>query len=730
MPCLKFFDILYPSSDKTWSDDIREALKSFSSNGNPQKRGNLDTGSVSDYPPNGMISYFLDTGPLVLWMHLIRKSKSIPTILPRHLPPPLQPMGELVTYEINRLEGADCFTVLAGMKWHELIMILNTFSTKNETTTLIGRINEFLWGIKSHQSAASTINLDQSNHTDIPTFILPYGFRGQGKPVLIPNEIISSMSVHVRFLFNHLLMISLFSEPQNINNISPQIIESFCRLILHREMDIQNLSKFIDKNFLSRGISLLPSNQTNGQSSPGNKIAEKRLFYTMLDILINRCSYYLTPEITVNLWFSITANLSVHSDLPLQIQFQIDSALLQLSRFFQKPDQILYGLSMHTMPPKTIRQQQYHQRLTGESEEVNKHDIITLIQLYKAYEMEEVMSWKTFITDKVKLLQQRLSGNTNPSVLLPAVRFTQLQIKEIPESLLSNLNGLISCVASNDNLNINDNLNDSFVGNNGFGLFNLSRLNKQEFENIIGQVENQISTNINYQNLTLDYWRKLATTSYFYCVLLRLILEWRNINNQVISFTDHLMRRISDQSLRFLCDYVIANVSLHYIQCYDVNVYSTDKIMEALETFIFKFNIIPLDRFLMFLINRNFQNDTWRVVFYLINDMFAKWPALIQAVDFLYDQCPSTLGNPCHLDNWHQIHCGLHEKLPEVMVNQLITNQQILPQYYNHLVLRLIPVIELIISHLVHLPQAVSVMTNFFAVVSKLFKFHSKIISH
>ena len=177
-----------------------------------------------------------------------------------------------------------------------------------------------------------------------------------------------------------------------------------------------------------------------------------------------------------------------------------------------------------------------------------------------------------------------------------------------------------------------------------------------------------------------------------------------NKSNIWFLFNMKVLERIGAKQLtahlRSFCDFLVHEFSKsggggHVHKCID-----------AMNSMIWKFNIISLDRLVLCMAMRNHEGNEAQVCFFIIQLL------LLKPIDFrnrVNEFC--RIMSPDHqlLEDWHIKHLEVDKMFPEKFSPEFLTskiqNFQTLPTYFGNVCLRFIPVFDIVVHRLIMIKQ-------------------------
>ena len=191
-----------------------------------------------------------------------------------------------------------------------------------------------------------------------------------------------------------------------------------------------------------------------------------------------------------------------------------------------------------------------------------------------------------------------------------------------------------------------------------------------------------------------------ASNTLFLCLLWKMILETEDISPIAYKVLEKIGAKQLTAHLRAFCDFLVHEFSKsggggHVHKCID-----------AMNSMIWKYNIITLDRLVLCMSLRHHEGNEAQVCFYIIQLL------LLKPADFrnrVNEFCRNMSPEHHLLEDWHQKHLEIHSKFPEKFAPDVITEKnpsfQTLPMYFGNVCLRFIPVFDIVVHRFLEIPQ-------------------------
>ena len=224
----------------------------------------------------------------------------------------------------------------------------------------------------------------------------------------------------------------------------------------------------------------------------------------------------------------------------------------------------------------------------------------------------------------------------------------------------------------------------------------------------------------------------------FLCLLWKMILETEDISPIAYKVLERIGARQLTAHLRSFCDFLVHEFSKsggggHVHKCID-----------AMNSMIWKYNIITLDRLVLCMALRNHEGNEAQVCFFIIQLLLLKPQDFRNRCYNHYKNLNFTIHShsrvnefcrtmsPDHqlLEDWHQKHLEIHNQFPENFsppaLTDKIQNFQTLPTYFGNVCLRFIPVFDIVVHRFLELPQVQKSLETLLDHLGCLYKFHDR----
>ncbi|KAF5395144.1 hypothetical protein PHET_07200 [Paragonimus heterotremus] len=377
--------------------------------------------------------------------------------------------------------------------------------------------------------------------------------------------------------------------------------------------------------------------------------------------------------------------------------------------------------------------------LMTEFVELNRLTLFGLLQIYYAFDLDEASAMKAFLVEQIRTMCDRCG----PSSLSDLPRLIS---SRLPEFLVHTMRQRASPNLSS--------LSGTPSGDYVDKRANLSILLSSVVREFTQLTDGETTW------ATID-----CRSNLIFCVLLRYLAIHGSIPKSAINIILSLSIVNVNARLRTLCDYVVACLSTTL----SGDDFMSQKCLSSLCDFCVAWRVVPLDRFLMFLLTHtSYQGTELDIVNGILVYVFIHCAKLSEAMDcmqslfpvsVIVDQCDYPSGrqssesrSPLHPDplssrRWAECVGRLHELIPDQGVTDLTVNAATsdsckttmdygdgrafvnLPVLYGHLTLRLLPLLEAILAQFLETNLPLVHLIPFCRAVVPLFRFHRRPIN-
>ncbi|CAL8078725.1 unnamed protein product [Calicophoron daubneyi] len=370
--------------------------------------------------------------------------------------------------------------------------------------------------------------------------------------------------------------------------------------------------------------------------------------------------------------------------------------------------------------------------------ELNRFVLFSMLQIYYAFDLDEVSGMKAFLVEQIRTMRERCGPNS---------------LTDLPRLISNRLPEFLA-------LNIRQRASPSFSSAGQFGTDETNSADKTaNLSQILLLVQEE------YKRLSdgETTWTQIANHgSLLFCVIFRYLLARGTVPRSAFNSVLHSSMASLNSCLCTLCDYVLACLTVlsSNDEC------MAQKCTDTLCEFCLTWRVVPLDRFLLFLLTHtNYQNTQLDAVNQIIVHIFTKCDKISAGIGFLStiflaDSSADHSSNCTHLGSrryphpfplasrdWPSCVKRLHELIPDQWFNgtdkagdsslacskgaaggdssdcRHVPN---LPILYGHLLLRLLPLLEVILSQFLETRLPLLYLIPFCQAVAPLFRFHQR----
>ncbi|KAK4476211.1 hypothetical protein MN116_001422 [Schistosoma mekongi] len=374
--------------------------------------------------------------------------------------------------------------------------------------------------------------------------------------------------------------------------------------------------------------------------------------------------------------------------------------------------------------------------------EVNRFVLLSLLQMYHTFDLEEVSGIRPNLVEQIRSMCEQCG----PSSLID---LPQLITKRLPDFLVLVIRQLtnpttgdfnICSFSSSDSTSVESIESTLPYTDKSISLSKLCSIVQEEY--------------MSFSNGSIEWSNAVNRGNVFLCLLFRSFMEHQNIPNKAISLLYRMSSKFLNRQLRMLCDYVVA--SLTFIT--QVN-FTTEKCLSTLSDFCIRWRVVPFDRFLLFLLmHTRYQHSQLDAVNRIIVYLFTQSDQLISGINYLntkYETTSSSISDtnirrasphtdPLSSRHWFSCVLALHEIIPDqwithpktcaISYNSCTGTDSLdemdkpphLPVIYGHLLLRLLPLLEVVLMQFLMCELPLVLLIPFCQVIAPLFRYHRR----
>ncbi|KAK4327235.1 hypothetical protein Pmani_002291 [Petrolisthes manimaculis] len=219
------------------------------------------------------------------------------------------------------------------------------------------------------------------------------------------------------------------------------------------------------------------------------------------------------------------------------------------------------------------------------------------------------------------------------------------------------------------------------------------------------------------------------TSPLFLCLLFKMVLETDRVPPIAYKVLERVGPRQLAAHVRTLCDFLVLEFSN------SAGGQHVTKYVETMNSIIWVYNIVPIDRLMLCLALRTQEGSEAHVCFFIIQLLLLKPAELRNRVqEFAKENSP----DHWRQNNWYEKHMAFHQKFPEkfspesILAEQgtLTAHYQTLPIYFSNVCLRFLPVLDIIIHRFLELHQVHKNLETILERLGMLYKFHDRPITY
>ncbi|CUT99567.1 Mediator of RNA polymerase II transcription [Echinococcus multilocularis] len=682
--------------------------------------------------------------------------------LPRTIPPLLYPLQAQIAGWLEYLKescvgcgsavesgenSVDTQTpqVAQSLSWLEFIITLNTYSP-NENLQITRSVVTSFWLPSNDPLPGIGGGLPLNNGT----FTLPYGLSGAGRLNPLSHRLIQKMSIHLQMIFCNEMrqkLIEMTKPPCGETGpaylTSPATLETFSRFLSYQvEKNLIILIREIYRRWLHESgpinipLYYHPVDEDGTARDECHPINDDFYAFTFwLDLLGHRLVEALPAEHRLSYRDELFLRVDLESH---ELVYALDWIIVQFSRRILTPDCILYNLQSSSL------QQQFSQQqlpLHSHSREVTSRVILfSTLQAVCAYDLLEAGDMRCQVEEQVMRCQikeqfmtmqaetRAIFGEECGRLQLPAViaRFADL----LPAT-------------------------PAFAAPPQAPIFNTEVANTSEAETYFTPRERLLlSVHELYNSLLPESgdngelkWTELnlRNESSFCVILVALINGKTPLSLILLNNILQLPPAIVNAQVKVLCEYLITAISkFEELERQNLplptHICAPCKMLSAIITFCIQYGIITMDRLLLYLFVRsNYSPIEVAAVHSIAIFLITQCPQLVESIKVVGNFAPNS-SNILTSPRWPELLKRLHTVLPEKQVillppstnghasaspSTVLRRRPCQPVYYDHIVLRLIPVLEIIFTSFLDNPPPLLQLARFCDIVAPLFRLHS-----
>ncbi|CAH8675202.1 unnamed protein product [Schistosoma rodhaini] len=371
--------------------------------------------------------------------------------------------------------------------------------------------------------------------------------------------------------------------------------------------------------------------------------------------------------------------------------------------------------------------------------EVNRFVLYSLLQMYHTFDLEEASGIRPNLVEQIRSMCEQCGPNS-------LIDLPQLITKRLPDFLILVIRQLtnpntgefnIGSLPSSDPMIVESMESTLPYTDKSISLSKLCSMVQEEYTS--------------FSNGNFEWSDAVSRSNMFLCLLFRYFMEYQNIPNKPISLLHHMSVRLLNRQLRILCDYIVSSLTFTA----QVN-FTTEKCLSTLSDFCIRWHVVPLDRFLLFLLmHTRYQHSQLLTVNRIIVYLFTQSDQITSGIIYLnkkYETNPnnsdsntqrkSPHSDPLSSRDWFSCIRALHEIIPDQWITYPETctiscntsNDSLeetdkpphLPVFYGHLLLRLLPLLEVVIMQFLMCEVPFVLLIPFCRAIAPLFRYHRR----
>ncbi|CAH8629453.1 unnamed protein product [Schistosoma intercalatum] len=371
--------------------------------------------------------------------------------------------------------------------------------------------------------------------------------------------------------------------------------------------------------------------------------------------------------------------------------------------------------------------------------EVNRFVLYSLLQMYHTFDLEEASGIRPNLVEQIRSMCEQCGPNS-------LIDLPQLITKRLPDFLILVIRQLtnpntgefnIGSLPSSDPINVESIESTLPYTDKSTSLSKLCSMVQEEYTC--------------FSNGNFEWSNAVSRSNVFLCLLFRYFMEYQNIPNKPISLLHHMSAKFLNRQLRMLCDYIVSSLTFTA----QVN-FTTEKCLSTLSDFSVRWRVVSLDRFLLFLLmHTRYQHSQLFTVNRIIVYLFTQSEQITNGINYLdkkyeansINSDSNTLRKSPHSDplssrDWFSCIRALHEIIPDQWITYPKTctissntsndpsdetdKPPYLPVFYGHLLLRLLPLLEVVIMQFLMCEVPFVLLIPFCRAIAPLFRYHRR----
>ncbi|XP_050057825.1 mediator of RNA polymerase II transcription subunit 23-like [Aphis gossypii] len=251
----------------------------------------------------------------------------------------------------------------------------------------------------------------------------------------------------------------------------------------------------------------------------------------------------------------------------------------------------------------------------------------------------------------------------------------------------------------------------------------ITKENKQQLKKAVEEEYRNWASMTN-ENDIIAHFSVPTAHPLFLCLLWKMIIETDRINPIAYKILERIGARALSAHLRKFCDYLVFKFAVSE-EGQHVN-----KCVDAINSMIWKYNIVTIDRLVLCLALRTQEGSEAQVCFFIIQLLLFKGAEFRARVcEFVKENSPEHWKQ----SNWHDKHLAFHRKYPEKFAPEGIldpASYQPLPVYFGNVCLRFLPVFDIVIHRYLELPPVTKSLETLLDHLGCLYKFHDRPVTY
>lgn len=228
-------------------------------------------------------------------------------------------------------------------------------------------------------------------------------------------------------------------------------------------------------------------------------------------------------------------------------------------------------------------------------------------------------------------------------------------------------------------------------------------------------------TSMSNENDIIAHFIRPNTTPLFLCLIFKMIWETDTISPVAYKILEGITARALNAHLRKLCDFLVFEVAN------STGKTLIHKYVDTMNKMIWQYHIVPIDRVILCLVLRYYENSDAHVCFLIIQLMILKTNELRIRLNEVQVDYPA---DHWKQSNWHDHHIQYRQKFPEKFGPDESASHSPLPIYYGNVCFRFLSVLDIVTMRFIEIGHPIhGILEIIFEHLGSLYKFHERPIT-